>query len=69
MAYSNADKQQRYRQRLSARGLVHVQGWVTPEQAEIIRWIMAERCGESPDEEPRERVWRRVPSGAASEAE
>lgn len=43
MAYSNADKQQRYRQRLSARGLVHVQGWVTPEQAEVIRRIMAER--------------------------
>lgn len=68
MAYSNADKQQRYRQRLSA-GPGACAGWVTPEQAEIIRWIMAERCGESPDEEPRERVWRRVPSGAASEAE
>ena len=48
MAYSNADKQQRYRQRLSARGLVHVQGWVTPEQAEVIRRIMAERGGEVP---------------------
>jgi hypothetical protein len=43
MAYSNADKQRRYRQRLSARGLVHVQGWVTPKQAEAIRRILAER--------------------------
>ncbi|CDI04612.1 hypothetical protein BN873_p10056 [Candidatus Competibacter denitrificans Run_A_D11] len=60
MAYSNADKQQRYRQRLSARGLVHVQGWVTPEQAEVIRRIMAERgweaagrCGVAPRAEQR----------------
>ena len=43
MVSRNADKQRRYRQRLSARGLVHVQGWVTPEQAEIIRRIMAAR--------------------------
>ena len=42
MASRNADKQRRYRQRLSARGLVHVQGWVAPEQAEVIRRIMAE---------------------------
>ena len=42
MASRNAEKQRRYRQRLSARGLVHVQGWVTPEQAEVIRRIMAE---------------------------
>jgi hypothetical protein len=48
MAYSNADKQQRYRQRLRARGLVHVQGWVTPAQAEAIRRIMAERGWEVP---------------------
>jgi len=34
MASRNAEKQRRYRQRLSARGLVHVQGWVTPAQAE-----------------------------------
>lgn len=60
MAYSNADKQQRYRQRLSARGLVHVQGWVTPEQAEVIHRIMAERgweaaggCGVAPRAEQR----------------
>ncbi len=45
MAYSNAEKQRRYRQRLQARGLVHVQGWVTPGQAEIIRRIMAARGG------------------------
>jgi hypothetical protein len=42
MVSRNADKQQRYRQRLSARGLVHVQGWVTPAQAEAICRIMAE---------------------------
>ena len=42
MAYSNAEKQRRHRQRLSARGLVHVQGWVTPAQAEAIRRILAE---------------------------
>ena len=45
MASRNAEKQRRYRQRLSARGLVHVQGWVTPEQAEVIRRIMAEGSG------------------------
>ena len=55
MAYSNADKQQRYRQRLKARGLVNVQGWVTPEQAEVIRRIMAEgsRRGVAPRVEQR----------------
>ncbi len=45
MAYSNAEKQRRYRQRLQERGLVHVQGWVTPAQAEAIRRIMEERGG------------------------
>ena len=55
MVYSNADKQCRYRQRLSARGLVHVQGWVTREQAEAIRRIMAEgsRRGIAPRAEQR----------------
>ncbi len=33
MASRNADRQRRYRQRLQERGLVHVQGWVTPAQA------------------------------------
>jgi len=56
MASRHADRQRRYRQRLSARGLVHVQGWVTPEQAEAIRRIMAGRDGESPDEELRGRA-------------
>jgi hypothetical protein len=28
-----------------ARGLVHVQGWVTPTQADVIRRIMAELVG------------------------
>ena len=45
MAYGNTDKQQRYRQRPSARGRVHVQGWDTPEQAEVIRRIMAGGAG------------------------
>jgi hypothetical protein len=55
MASRNAEKQRRYRQRLRARGLIHVQGWVTPEQAEAIRRIMAEgsRCGVTPRVEKR----------------
>ena len=40
-------KQRCQRQRLMARGLVHVQGWVTPAQAEAIRQIMAERGGQA----------------------
>jgi len=47
MASRHADKQRRYRQRLREQGLVHVQGWVTPEQAEVIRRIMAERGWEA----------------------
>ena len=43
MASRNADRQRRYRRRPSARGLMHVQGWVTPEQAEAIHRIMVER--------------------------
>ena len=64
MASRNADRQRRYRQRLNARGLVHVQGWVTPAQAEAIRRIMAERGRESPDEEQRGRVRQGRGSGA-----
>ena len=45
MTSRNAD-----RQRLSARGLVHVQGWVTPAQAEAIRQILAERGEDAPHE-------------------
>ena len=52
MASRNAEKQRRYRQRLSARGLVHVQGWVTPAQAEAIRRILAERGEEALAGEP-----------------
>jgi hypothetical protein len=48
MASRHADQQRRHRQRLKARGLVHVQGWVTREQAEIIRRIMAEGGGDAP---------------------
>ena len=50
MASRNADKQRRYRQRLSAQGLVHVQGWVTPAQAEAIRRLLTERDGAAPHE-------------------
>ena len=65
MASRNAEKQQRYRQRLQERGLVHVQGWATPAQAEAIRRILAERGrDESPTEY--ERTQRHAPSGAAS---
>ena len=55
MVSRNADKQRRYRQRLREQGLVHVQGWVTPEQAEAIRRIMAEgsRRGVTPRAEQR----------------
>ncbi len=35
MALSNADKQKQ------TQGLVHVQGWVSPEQAELIKQIIA----------------------------
>jgi len=48
MTYSNAEKQRRYRQRLREQGLVHVQGWVTPDQAEVIRRIIGERVATSP---------------------
>ena len=67
MASRNADKQRRYRQRLQERGLVHVQGWVTPAQAEAIRRIMAERGGEATARGGRAR--RHAPRGAASGAE
>ena len=50
MASRNADRQRRYRQRLSARGLVQVQGWATPAQAETIRRLLAEGGGDAPHE-------------------
>jgi len=55
MTSRHADRQRRYRQRLSARGLVHVQGWVTPAQAEAIRQIMAERGEDEPPVAPASR--------------
>ena len=55
MASRNAEKQHRYRQRLQERGLVHVQGWVTPAQAEAIRQIMAERGEDEPPVAPASR--------------
>ena len=68
MVSRNADKQRRYRQRLKARGLVHVQGWVTPQQAEAIRRILAERGGDEPPTACG-RVRRHAPRGAAGGAE
>ncbi len=56
MAYSNAEKQRRHRQRLKARGLVHVQAWVTPEQAEAIRRIMADRAAGASSKTPRPKL-------------
>jgi hypothetical protein len=58
MVSRNADKQRRYRQRLRARGLVHVQGWVTPAQAEVIRRILAGRGGDALTTEPLGREWQ-----------
>lgn len=53
MALTNAEKQQRRRERLRARGWVHVQGWVTPAQAEAIRAIMQDRpVAYKPEEQP-----------------
>lgn len=69
MVSRNADKQRRYRQRLREQGLVQVQGWVTREQAEVIRRIMAERGGDAPPTAHRARVRRHAPRGAASGAE
>ena len=69
MTSRHADRQRRYRQRLSARGLVHVQGWVTPAQAEAIRQIMAERGEDEPPVAPGEQVRRHAPRGAAGDAE
>ena len=46
----------RYRQRLKARGRVHVQGWVTPDQAEAIRRIMADRAAGTPPKTPRPKL-------------
>ena len=38
---SNAEKQHRHREQLQKQGLVHIQGWVTPTQAKLIKKIMA----------------------------
>ena len=69
MASRNAEKQHRYRQRLQERGLVHVQGWVAPAQAEAIRRILAERSEDEPPVAPGEQVRRHAPRGAAGDAE
>src|SRR5919197_6064244 len=41
MVLSNADKQARHHERLQNQRLVHVQGWVSPEQAELIKQVIA----------------------------
>jgi hypothetical protein len=38
---SAAQKMRRYRERLQRAGLVHVQGWVSPERAKLINQIIA----------------------------
>jgi hypothetical protein len=40
MALTDAEKQRRRRERLKEQGLVHVQGWVSPDQAAAIKAIM-----------------------------
>jgi hypothetical protein len=40
MALTQAERQQRRRERLQHQGLEHVQGWVTPDKAQAIRAIM-----------------------------
>ena len=41
MPLSNAEKQRRHRERLQRGGLVHVQGWVTPDKAMLINRIIS----------------------------
>jgi hypothetical protein len=40
MALTDAEKQRHRRERLKKQGLVHVQGWVSPDQAAAIKAIM-----------------------------
>jgi hypothetical protein len=61
MTYSNAEKQRRYRQRLREQGRVQVQGWVTPDQAEVIRRIMAEGSERGVTPRPEQRAERNHP--------
>jgi hypothetical protein len=63
MVSRNAEKQRRHRQRLRARGLVLVQAWVTPEQAEIIHRILRERGEESTPAARGGRLRSHPPSG------
>jgi hypothetical protein len=37
----NRQQQRQHRQQLKAQGLVHIRGWVTPQQAQAINAIMA----------------------------
>jgi hypothetical protein len=41
MLLSNAEKQRRHRERLQRQGLAHIQCWVTPSRAKLIKKIMA----------------------------
>jgi hypothetical protein len=40
LPFTDAEKQRRRRERLKEQGLVHVQGWVSPDQAAAIKAIM-----------------------------
>jgi hypothetical protein len=45
MAISSAEKMRRYRAKLKRHGLVQVQGWVSPEKAELINRIISDESG------------------------
>ena len=60
-------KQRCQRQRPSARGLVHGQGWVTPARAEAIRRIMAGRGRDALVEGRREREREREVGNGANQ--
>jgi hypothetical protein len=55
MPLSEAERQRRRRARLKEQGLVHLQGWVTPDQAAAINAII----------EGRQAAWSPSPEGAA----
>jgi hypothetical protein len=55
MPLSEAERQRRRRARLKEQGLVHLQGWVTPDQAAAINAII----------EGRQAAWSPSPEGTA----
>jgi hypothetical protein len=56
MALSTSQQQRQRRQQLKAQGLVHIRGWVTPQQAAAIQSIMAGSAASyEPDQADRQR--------------